>query len=116
METTDTNAVHDTENGTTVTTLADLAAAHGLPRFAVVLEGAGLFPRAFPGSLLVCDRIKEALPGDIVLAEVPPGGPVRALLLNGDGDLTATRAFVPFDAGRGYRLVATVVEVMPPRK
>jgi hypothetical protein len=103
------------DNGTTVATLADLATAHRLERFVVVLEGAGLYPRAFPGSLLICDSLKEAVPGDIVLAAVPPGGAVRALVLNGDGDLTAVRAFVAFDAGRGYKLVATVVEVVPPK-
>ena len=104
------------DSGTTVATLADLAAAHRLERFAVVLEGAGLYPRAFPGSLLICDSLREPVPGDIVLAAVPPGGAVRALVLNGDGDLTAVRSFVAFDGGRGYKLVATVVEVVPPIK
>jgi hypothetical protein len=103
-------------NQTGVATLADLAAAHQLERFAVVLEGMGLFPRVYPGSLLVCDTIREAVPGDIVLAQVPPGGPVQALVLNGDGDLTAVRSFVPFDGGWGYQLVATVVEIHPPTK
>lgn len=104
------------DNAPAVATLADLAAAHRLDTFAVVLEGMGLYPRAYPGSLLICDTIREAVPGDIVLAQVPPGGPVRALLLNADGDLTATRTFVPFDGGRGYKLVAAVVEIMPPIK
>lgn len=108
----------DTEPPTlppSVSALADLSKASGLDCFAVILEGSGLWPRAFPGSLLICSTAREPLPGDLVLAQVSPGGPVRCLQLNGDGDLTANRCFVPFDSGRGYTLVATVTEVIPPK-
>lgn len=110
-----TAAEDDADSVASAVTLADLAAAHHLDRFAVVLEGSALWPRAFSGSLLVCSTLREPIAGDIVLAAVPPDGPVRALTLAESGDLTATRAFVPFDAGRGYRLLATVVQVVPPK-
>lgn len=93
-----------------------MATARSIGAFCVLLEGMGLYPRAFLGSLLICDSVKEAMPGDIGLAHVPPGEPVQALTLNGDDDLTALRSFVPFDGEWGYQIVAAVVKVVPPIK
>lgn len=102
-------------DSTSVTALADIAAAKGLPAFCVLLEGSGLWPRAYAGSLLICSTVAECLPGDIVLAAIPPGGPVKAMILNADGDLLdMRRSWVPFEGGSGYQLVGTVTESLRP--
>jgi hypothetical protein len=91
--------------------VATIARKKVLPRFTVVLSGSGLAPTYPDGCLLTVSAFREPLPGDVVIAAVPAGGDdTRALFINAQGDLTNHRGLcIPFDGGRGYELLGTVV-------